>query len=190
MVASRPTEPHHLVFDSGPLITMACSSGEFLRAVGDLVGDRARWADAVKSEVTYKAGQLRFACASQVLRAPWLGDPVELSSDADLREIEEVRLRLARAADGPLTHLGEAASIVLARRLERSGLVMDDRDARALAASAGIPCATTLHLLEALVAGDRFDCGEAFQVFTRMARISRVPHRERQDFCPPCRAHR
>lgn len=143
-----------------------------------------------QERVVYKARQPGFGCAAQILRAGWLGVPIDLTSDDDLREIEEVRSRLARGDEGPLAHRGEAASIVLARRLVGSGIVMDDSDGRAVAAAEGIPTATTLDLLDALVDRGTFECEAAFEIFIRMTRVSRVPHRERQDFCPPCWAHR
>jgi hypothetical protein len=70
-------------------------------------GERGRWTEAVAHEASRSAAHLR-ALANLAIDG-WLGEPAEVTSEADIRAIERIR----RAAfggtdDRPLQHLGEA----------------------------------------------------------------------------------
>src|ERR1700693_6183266 len=118
-----------MVFDTGPLLTFACSNKAAFQAVGRIYGPNARWCAAVRDEIAHKSQQREWECGRQVLRAGWLPrPPVPLDTPADLTDVENVRQALVRRDDGPRKHVGEAASIVLAQRLQ-DAVVLDDQDA-------------------------------------------------------------
>src|SRR6266851_7233514 len=164
-----------MVFDSSPLMTLACSNKDAFNAVGKVYGAYARWCAAVRDEVTDKSKDVRWHCARQVLRAPWLPKAADLDEPHDLEEIEDVRMALVRDGDGPYKHLGEAASIVLARR-ERSAVVLDDQDAVTYATfREKLKVYRTLDLLLGILEAQEMQCNDGWATYQRMTRVARLP---------------
>jgi len=115
---------------------------------------RACWVDAVHAEVLAGIGE--HPSLGDVLVSAWLGPPIEVFAVA---EIERVRQRLG-AGRHNRRHLGEAASIVVARR-EGWTLACDDFDAGRVARDEGLPVVTTPMILRALVRHGQLTAGEA-----------------------------
>jgi hypothetical protein len=178
------------VLDTGPLIAFACADARALRAIGELLGSEARWAEAVRDEILDQAGQ-QFPCARQVLRAGWLGTPVPLNDPQDLVDIEQIRQVFVRAGDGPRKHVGEAASILLAQRLT-AAIVLDDRDAYAYAKEVcSLEVYRSLDLLLQILEDGAMDCDRGWEIYQRMRRVSRLPVLDRSALCPVrCSKHR
>jgi hypothetical protein len=179
-----------MVFDTGPLIALACSDAELLGAVGEMVGPQASWAEAVRDEIIDQA-RYQFPCARQVLRAGWLGAPVPLNEPDDLVTVEQIRQVFVRAGDGPRKHVGEAASILLAAKLNAS-IVLDDRDAYAHAKEVySLTVHRSLDLLSQLLEAGTLACDRGWEMYNRMRRVSRLPDLDRSAMCPTrCSRHR
>lgn len=126
-----------LVFDTGPL--SAFTREGRLDILQHRYTGRAVWTVEVRAELS--RGVARVSELQDVLDADWLGEPVRMTDPAELQEVERVRWALGGTPSQPLRHLGEAATIVLARRLG-SVAVLDDRDARRFAAVIGVQVGT------------------------------------------------
>jgi hypothetical protein len=181
-----------VVFDTGPLITFACSNSAAFQAIGRIYGAQATWCAAVRDEIADKAQQPQHICCRQVLRANWLPhQPVALDTPQDLHDIEDVRQVFVRRDDGPRKHLGEAASIVLARRLSLP-VVIDDQDAANYArAIEGLTVYRTLNLLLGILEANEVSCADGWETYRRMTAVSALPTVRRSELCPSsCGRHR
>ena len=69
---------------------------------------RGRWTQAVEGEIRRHANTLEFRHLSALLRGGWLGEAIELDSDADRVAVEDIRMALGGIPSEPLRHLGEA----------------------------------------------------------------------------------
>lgn len=120
------------LWDTASLISLVCSRAAVTHMRGPGVLRDPGWASAIPGELrrlhaldppTAHAGQ------AQRLAVAWLGAPVrELPEEVDA--IWDLRDRIAAGTGHPDEHLGEAQSIVLARRLG-AVLVSEDAGARA-----------------------------------------------------------
>lgn len=90
--------------------------------------DEPRWVHEVREEIRKAADAGQTSCAD-IIAAGWLGD-AQSASESDLAEIMRMRTRLG--GDHP-EHLGEAASIYWAERLDGT-FVTDDNAAYQFAA--------------------------------------------------------
>jgi len=93
------------------------------------------------------------------LVAPWLGTPIELVDVGDAEKVEEIQLAVAAGhLDHPLDHLGESASIWGLLKFgglwANPRLISDDRGARDEARRRGLPAASTVRIIAALLALD------------------------------------
>jgi predicted nucleic acid-binding protein len=102
-----------------------------------------------------------------VLDAEWLGDPDRLTDPVDLAEIQRIRWALGGRFSQPLRHLGEASTIVLARR-ESAVAVLDDRDARRLAGALTIRFTGTLGIIRASTRDGLLDADEPWAIVQTM----------------------
>jgi hypothetical protein len=172
-------------------MTLACSNKNVFYAVGKVYGGAAQWCAAVRDEITDKCRFPQWQCARQVLRASWLNTPIALDQPEDLEEIEDVRMVFVRGDDGPYKHLGEAASIVLARRM-RIEIVLDDQDAVNYARlNEGLTVHRTLDLLLGVLEMAEVSCDEGWATYQRMTRVASLPNLTRHSLCPSvCRRHR
>lgn len=175
-----------VIFDTSPLIAFACAGVPALSGLGQLVEGRAIWTDAVHQEVMYQVQRREdLRCAGRLLRTEWL-HLTTLDSPKDLEEIERLRSRLARRNDSHLKHLGESASLVLARRFPGSFVALDDRDGKSLAKALGITVVTTLDLVANLVTQDLWTTVEgcrALEVASRTSLVETPTEQELEEYC-------
>lgn len=166
------------VFDTSPLSAFARVGR--LDVVEARFGDEARWTVEVQDEI--RRGVDRHPHLADLLRAEWLGEPVRLTEPTDLVEIERVRWALGGTDARPERHRGEAATIVAARRLDAVA-VLDERDARRLAAARGIPIVGTEGILQACARDAQITWDEAWNLFSEMRRLGeRLRQITREDF--------
>ncbi|MDQ1292602.1 MAG: hypothetical protein QG608_482 [Actinomycetota bacterium] len=120
------------LWDTASLISLVCSRAAVKHVRGRGTLRDPGWASAIPSELrrlhsldppTAHAGQ------AHRLAVSWLGDPIrELPEEIDT--IWDLRDRIAAGTGHPDEHLGEAQSIVVARRLD-AVLISEDAGARA-----------------------------------------------------------
>jgi len=152
------------VADTGPLL---CIGGS--KQIRDIIQSRCyrktHWVDAVRSELLRQSkGSDARARAAQMYNgkgAFWLTETVTFTA-LDEADVERIRNRLKVLGDAkaqrkgrrPSTHpqanLGEAQSILHARRHKHTLLAHDD-DARIVAREHGVPAATIVDLARRLV---------------------------------------
>lgn len=152
-------------------------------------GRRARMADAVRDEITFRINAKGIDALRKVMRARWQ-PAIDLTDVGAQLEIDEIRQRLRRADDPPSMHTGESATIVAARRTNSVALI-DDRDGFNVAKAVGVATAQTLDLIDIIVREDLVDCAVLWASWGRMRRSSRLPDAQRSRLCPPrCGRHR
>ncbi len=131
-----------------------------------VLNGRGRWTEAVAYEASLSARTL-----TPLFRLPeegWLGEPIEVTADADVRRIEQIR----RAVFGgdetrPLQHLGEAQTcFVIKEWPEFSGSwwISDDREALRYARFQGITTRETIDLMTIAVASGDLGADVAFEL--------------------------
>lgn len=146
----------------------------------------------MRDELVHKSRQREWECGRQILRAGWLPrQAIPLDTPDDLAEVEDVRQVFVRRDDGPRKHLGEAASIVLARRL-RMPVVLDDQDAANYARfTENLIVYRTLNLLLGILEANELSCSDGWQTYQRMTAVARLPSVVRREMCPSiCGQHR
>lgn len=84
-----------------------------------------RWTDAVHREIADNAGD---SACDAVLANSWLGTPETPLDETELLAVMALRTSFARIGEPATKHLGEAQSIIMAKRLGAS-FVTDDRAA-------------------------------------------------------------
>ncbi len=152
-----------LIFDSSPLSAFARAGR--LDLLAGRYADRAMWTVEVRAEI--ERGSKAYPPLRGVLDAQWLGEPVRLTGPADLQEIERIRWALGGRSSRPRQHLGEASTIVLARRTSAVA-VLDDRDARRLAEALKIGFTGTLGIIRAITRDGLLDADEAWAIAQTM----------------------
>ncbi|MGH9111687.1 MAG: hypothetical protein ACRDZN_05225 [Acidimicrobiales bacterium] len=154
------------VFDTSPLSAFARVGR--LEVLEARFGDTARWTIEVQDEI--RRGVPAHPHLTDVPGAEWLGEPIRLTDPTDLTEIERVRWALGGIDARPERHRGEAATIVVAQQLEAVA-VLDERDARRLAAARGIPLIGTEGILRACARHGQITWDEAWELFSEMWRL-------------------
>jgi predicted nucleic acid-binding protein len=150
---------------------------------------RGRWTQAVEGEIRRYANTLEFQHLSALLRGRWLGEAIELDSDADRVAVEDVRAALGGVPSEPLRHLGEAETIrAIESRPDLRGAIFltDDGDARYLATHRGITVKNTRWLVaDAHSMGDIL-CPEPYQILKMMWEANRpiVLPESHKEICP------
>jgi hypothetical protein len=120
-----------LIFDTGPLETFAFADEPAWSALWSGFGSRMHRTDAVVDEIARKIRRYE-TFLEKVTIALWPGAPIDLSDDESQHMIDTLRERLRREGDSPTQHVGEAATILAARRC--GGIaVIDDFDGASLA---------------------------------------------------------
>lgn len=135
---------------------------------------RAHWTQAVEFEVRCMAA--RYPSLKPLVDDRWLGEAVELDTDADYDEIGRIRTALGGTTSDPLQHLGEAESIrAIQSRTELSGAILltDDVSAGDFARRKGLLVWDTCRLLEDAYAMADVGCPEAYEVLGRMRQANR-----------------
>jgi hypothetical protein len=141
---------------------------DLLRSV---LSERGRWTEAVAYEASRSAAHLR--ALAGLAADGWLGDPVEVTSDADIQAIERIR----RAAfggtdDRPLQHLGEAQTCYVIKHWAEfagSWWITDDREALRYAKFQGITTRETIDLMSIAVVNGDVGATDAFSLMNLMA---------------------
>jgi predicted nucleic acid-binding protein len=163
------------------VVVDACSIMNFA-AVGRMslfelaMRSRGRWTQAVAGEIRRSSGSLAFKALTALLNGGWLGEPIELDTDEDRTEVEDIRAALGGYPGNPLKHRGEAESIraILSRAELRGAIFLtDDGDATYLASHRGITVKDTKWLVaDAYSMGD-MRCPEPYDVLTQMYEANR-----------------
>lgn len=145
---------------------------ELLRSV---LGERGRWTEALAYEASQSA---RYLPALAALTADnWLRDPIEITDDADIRQIERIRRAVFGGGDDrPLQHLGEAQSChIILNWAEFAGSwwITNDRDALRYARFQHITTRETIDLMCTAVVNGDITPRDAFALMTRMTDAGR-----------------
>jgi hypothetical protein len=140
-----------------------------------ILGERGRWTEAVAWEAAQSA---RYLSALVTLAdEDWLGDPIEITNDADIRQVERIRrVVFGGGDDRPLQHLGEAQSCyIILNWAEFAGSwwITNDRDALRYARFQGITTRETIDLMCIAVVNGDITASDAFALMTRMADAGR-----------------
>lgn len=129
-----------LLLDAGP-IRRFLEVGTTLLALKGYLGARALIVPQVRSELEVVQNWTGHATLKLILSAtpPWPAE-IAIPDTAGLEDdIETVRLSLAKPGEPQTKHVGEAATIVVARLVKIPLLGMDDGDARRIGRANGIP---------------------------------------------------
>jgi hypothetical protein len=178
-----------LIFDTGPLETFAFADEPAWSALWSGFGSRMHRTDAVVDEIARKIRRHE-TFLEKVTIGLWPAAPIDLSDDESQHTIDTLRERLRREGDSPMKHVGEAATILAARRC--GGIaVIDDFDGASLARAEAVRVVRTRDLLKNLLRGGRLSCADGWSTWRRMRSHSRLPEIDRSDLCPPaCGLHR
>jgi predicted nucleic acid-binding protein len=155
------------VFDTSPLSAFARVGR--LDVLETRFGDTARWTVEVQDDVR-RGVAAGHAHLTPVLGGTWLGEPLRLTEPSDLAEVERLRQALGGTDARPTRHRGEAATILAAKHLDAVA-VLDERDARRLAAARGIPIVGTEGILRACARRGQLTWGDAWGLFAEMRRL-------------------
>lgn len=123
--------------------------------LGSLVQGRAAWCASVAAECERQArspGLQDMGLASSIFGTPWFPHAAEHI------DVSVLRADMASPGDGPLMHLGEAETIVLASTRSPGAIfVTDDKGAAVAAEQRGLSVATTAQLLRIAMRGGLLD---------------------------------
>jgi hypothetical protein len=138
------------------------------------LGERALIVPQVRTELEVVQNWTGHAALKLILNAtpPWPSE-VEVPDIAGLEDdIETVRLSLAKPAEPQTKHVGEAATIVVARLLKIPLLGMDDGDARRIGRASGIPSVNSAVIAAEMVVRSQLSDADGFQVYD----VATPPH--------------
>lgn len=155
-----------LLLDAGP-IRRFLDVGTTLLDLKAYLDERALIVPQVRTELEVVQNWSGNATLKLILNASpaWpaeilLPDPDDLEAD-----IETVRQRLAKPGEPQTKHVGEAATIVVARLLQIPLLGMDDKDARNLGKANGIPSVNSAVIAAEMVARGKLSEPDGFGVY-------------------------
>jgi hypothetical protein len=136
---------------------------------------RGRWTEAVAHEAQ-RSAQVIPALAS-LLASPELAEPIEISADADILQVERIRRAVFGGTDDePLRHLGEAQTCHVIETwpaLAGSWWISDDREAVRYARRRGITTRETIDLVAMAVADGDISPKDGYALLCRMASAGR-----------------
>ncbi|WP_030544136.1 hypothetical protein [Streptomyces albus] len=140
---------------------------------------RGRWTQAVAHEAGRSAPY--HPPLRKVADGGWLGEPIEITADTELAEVERVRRAVFGGdASVPTKHLGEAETCVLiTRRPEYHGSlwITDDRSAGAFARRRGITVKETYDLMSQAAVEGLVSPAEGHRLLHAMVSAGRHLHR-------------
>jgi len=159
----------HLFSDNTVLCNFACVHQ--LDLLSKLLDGRGAWVEAVAFEC--ERSSAHYPDLKSVAAGGWLGDPVEISDEVELLQVEGIRKAVfGGPAARPLQHLGEAQTIhVIARRAQFAGStwLSDDQESLRVARRQGIAVRETQHLVaEAVQIGFVSSAGAGFSMLEQM----------------------
>lgn len=146
----------HFVFPDNTVLCNFAAVGRLDLLESVLLG-RGRWTEAVAYEASRSASSLPALAA--IAKQGWLGEPIEVDDEAEVRQIERVRRSVFGGDDeAPLKHLGEAQTCHILQRwpdFAESWWVSDDREALRYARQQHLTTYETIDLVSiAAVNGD------------------------------------
>jgi hypothetical protein len=168
-----------------PDTTVLCNFAAIARldVLEKVLASRGRWTEAVAYETRRSA---RFLPELEsVIRAGWLGDPIEITRKADIDRVEAIRRGVfGGSARQPTRHLGEAQTLFVLQRPDefRHGVwITDDREAFEYAMRRGIATYDTVDVMRAAVAAALVTADEGLTALGRMVaagrKLRRLPRR-------------
>jgi len=155
-----------LLLDAGP-VRRFLEVGTTLLALKSYLGERTLIVPQVRTELEVVQNWTGHAALKLILNAspPWPSE-VEVPDIAGLEDdIETVRLSLAKPGEPQTKHIGEAATIVVARLLGIPLLGMDDGDARRIGRANGIPSVNSAVIAAEMVVRGQLSESDGFQVY-------------------------
>jgi hypothetical protein len=139
------------------------------------LGGRGRWTEAVAYETTRSARFL--PDLGQVADRDWLGEPIEIDHESEIRQINAIRRAVFGGTDDePLKHLGEAQTcFVILKWSEFAGSwwISDDREALRYARLQGITTRETIDLVSTAVVTGDIAARDGFDLMRQMADVGR-----------------
>jgi hypothetical protein len=153
--------------------TVLCNfaSVDRLDLLRTVLNGRGRWTAALAYEASRSA---RFMPALNSIAVDgWLGDPIEITGDADIQRIDRIRRAVFGGTDvEPLKHLGEAETCFLIKeRAEFAGSwwITDDVEALRYGRFQGITARATIDLMTIAVINGDISAKPAFDLMLKMA---------------------
>ena len=159
----------YLFPDNTVLCNFACvDSLGLLRTV---LNGRGRWTSAVSYEAS-RSAQFMPALVS-IATDGWLGEPIEITSDPDIRRVNQVRRAVFGGTDEePLKHLGEAETCFLIKEqaeFAESWWLSDDQEAVRYAQFQHITTRETIDLMTIAVVNGDIAAQKAYNLMLAMA---------------------
>jgi hypothetical protein len=141
---------------------------DLLRSV---LGERGRWTEAVAYEASRSASKLP---PLRGLPADgWLDEPIEITSESDIRKINQIRRAVFGGTDdSPLKHLGEAQTCYVIKNWAEfagSWWISDDGEALRHAKFQGITTRETIDIVSIAVTDGDIGARDAFDLMRQMA---------------------
>jgi hypothetical protein len=164
----------HLFPDNTVLCNFAAVGRlDLLRSV---LGGRGRWTEALAAEASKSARVL--SALHGLLDQGWLGEPIEITNESDIRKIERIRRAVFGGTDNkPLRHLGEAQTCYVIKNWTEfagSWWISDDRDALRYAKFQRITTRETIDIVSTAVVNGDINARDAFDLMNRMADSDRA----------------
>jgi predicted nucleic acid-binding protein len=167
-----------VVLDTGPPSTFA--------RVGrlDLLRERLAGRAILPGEVVaeLERGVRAYSALQDVLDADWLEIRPPFDTPDDLVAVERLRMAIVGSAHDPRKNLGEAAAIILAKKLD-AHIAIDDYDGANLARARGLMVLDSIKLLQESIAMGELSCAEAIKAYEKMRQVSLLPELTRRQLC-------
>jgi hypothetical protein len=140
-----------------------------------VVGGRGRWTEAVAYEASRSASMVP---ALRGLPAEgWLDEPIEITSERDIRKIDQIRRAVFGGTDDkPLKHLGEAQTCYVIKNwpdFAGSWWISDDGEALRYAKFQGITTRETIDVVSIAVTDGDIGARDAFALMQQMVDCDR-----------------
>lgn len=137
-----------------------------------LVNGRAAWTATVSAECERSS---RLQGLNELKRMPSIfGDPLFLETAKEIVDTATIRNLMAAPTEPETAHLGEAEAVaIITSRGLQAAFVSDDRQARVVAGSHGIPTYSTCNLLKLAVRVGLMSAEEAWASVTFLRRKQR-----------------
>jgi len=167
--------------------TVLCNftSVDRLDLLQTVLNGRGRWTSAVAYEAS-RSAQFMPALNSIAVDG-WLGEPIDITSDADIRRVNQVRRAVFGGTDEePLKHLGEAETCFLIKEraeFAESWWLSDDQEAVRYARFQHITTYETFDLMTIAVVNGDIAAQQAYDLMLAMAdkgRSLRLPSSPRE----------
>jgi hypothetical protein len=146
-----------------------------LDLLAGVLDGRGRWTAAVAYEASRSAHH--HPTLADLPTAGWLGEPIEVTEDADIQQVNLVRRAVFGGTDDlPLKHLGEAETCHIILHWEQfngSWWISDDREALIYARGRGITTRETLDMVAAATVAGAITAQDGFDLLQKMVDADR-----------------